>query len=425
MKNYQNPRGTYDVLPPDSARWQRVEGLMAQIARLYGYREIRTPVFEDTSVFKRENDSSDMVNKEMYTFSVNGTDSLSLRPEGTAGVIRSYVQNKMYALPDQPVKLYYCGPMFRYERPQKGRYRQFEQFGIECVGAKSAMLDAEGIALGYTILKALGLSRIRVRINSLGDDASRRDYREKLQAYFRPHISELCDDCRRRLDQNPLRILDCKADADSPCLKGAPRITDSLTPSSKQYFDEVLACLDELEIPYAVDPMLVRGLDYYTDTVFEIENATGKAGSQATVFAGGRYDGLVSYFGGPAVSGFGFAMGMERVLSLAEDEGIDLAEPEQTDIYVMSLGSVGNKPLDIAAQLRALGYVTEFNYFPRSIKAQFKTVERCGAKAAVIVGESELAQGMVSVKNLQTQEQKTVPLESLGKIIDAIFGEGE
>lgn len=421
MKNYQNPKGTYDVSPEMAAKYQQLEGTLESLAHFYGYEEIRTPIFEDTGVFKRENDSSDMVNKEMYTFSMNGKDSFTLRPEGTAGVVRSYVQNKMYANADQPVKMYYYGPMFRHEHPQKGRYRQFEQFGIECIGAKSPMLDAEGIALGYSMIKTLGLSNVRVRINSLGDDESRKNYRAKLTEYFRPHAEELCADCKRRLEQNPLRILDCKVDADNPVMKDVPLISDSLNEPSKEYFREVLACLDALDIPYVIDPKLVRGLDYYTDTVFEVENITGKAGAQATVFAGGRYDGLVSYFGGPEVSGFGFAMGMERLILLAEDEGVKLDEKPKTDVYVMSLGNVGTKPLELATEARALGYITDFNYAPRSLKAQFKTVDRLDAKITVIAGESELAEGKVNIKNNRTKEQVTVSLEDYADTLDEMM----
>ncbi|MBQ5542860.1 MAG: histidine--tRNA ligase [Erysipelotrichales bacterium] len=423
MKSYQNPKGTYDVRPNMAAKYQQLEGILESIAHFYGYEEIRTPIFEDTGVFKRENDSSDMVNKEMYTFSMNGKDSFTLRPEGTAGVVRSYVQNKYYALADQPVKMYYYGPMFRHEHPQKGRYRQFEQFGIESIGAKSPMLDAEGIALGYSMIKALGLKNVRVRINSLGDDESRKNYREKLAAYFRPHIHELCTDCQRRLEQNPLRILDCKVDADHPVMKDVPLISDSLNEPSKAYFKEVLDCLDALEIPYVIDPKLVRGLDYYTDTVFEVENITGNAGAQATVFAGGRYDGLVSYFGGPDVSGFGFAMGMERLIMLAEDEGTKLDEMPKTEVYVMSLGNVGTKPLEIATECRALGYITDFNYASRSLKSQFKTVERSGAKVAVIIGESELAENKINIKNNRTKEQITVSLDEFADALDRIMEE--
>ncbi len=423
MKDYRSPRGTQDILPPESSKWQKVEMIMQSLAHYYGYQQIETPIFEDTGVFKRENDSSDMVNKEMYTFSINNVDSLTLRPEGTAGVIRSYVQNKMYALPDQPVKLYYLGPMFRYERPQKGRYRQFNQFGIECVGAKSPLLDAEGIALGYSIVKALGLSQIVVKINSLGDNESRKNYREKLISYFTPHALELCPDCQRRLNQNPLRILDCKEDKDNPVLKEVPLISSSLNQASKEYFDKVKEALEALDIPYEVDDKLVRGLDYYTDTVFEVQSTNPLSGTQNTVFAGGRYDGLVNYFGGPEVSGFGFAMGIERLLLLAQDEKIDLGSDEKTDIYVMSIGEVGTKALEIATVCRAMGYVTGFTYENKSLKSQFKTVERLGAKLAIIVGETELANNQVNIKDLRNSEQSTVDLDELSETIDKMLGE--
>ena len=417
----QSITGMKDILPEESPLWQKVENTLKQIMNSYGYAEMRMPVVEYTSLFVRSiGEVTDVVEKEMYTFDDNG-DSLSLRPEGTAGCVRACIEHGL--IHNQERRVWYTGPMFRHEHPQKGRYRQFEQFGIESIGAKSPMLDAEGIALGYSMIKALGLKNVRVRINSLGDDESRKNYREKLAAYFRPHIHELCTDCQRRLEQNPLRILDGKVDADHPVMKDVPLISDSLNEPSKAYFKEVLDCLDALEIPYVIDPKLVRGLDYYTDTVFEVENITGNAGAQATVFAGGRYDGLVSYFGGPDVSGFGFAMGMERLIMLAEDEGTKLDEMPKTEVYVMSLGNVGTKPLEIATECRALGYITDFNYASRSLKSQFKTVERSGAKVAVIIGESELADNKINIKNNRTKEQITVSLDEFADALDRIMEE--
>ncbi len=423
MKNYQNPRGTQDILVDSIYEWQHVEDLIRQICTVYNYDEIRTPVFEDTAVFKRENDSSDMVNKEMYTFSINGTDSLTLRPEATAGVVRSFVQNKMYGNVELPAKFYYMGEMFRYERPQKGRYRQFNQFGIENIGMKSPMIDAETIALGVSIVSAMGLSSLKVLINTLGDDVSRKAYREVLKSHFEPALDTLCADCKRRFEQNPLRLLDCKVDKNHEIMKDVPQIQDSLSDDSKAYFDQVLNCLEMLGIEVEVDQKLVRGLDYYTETVFEVVSTHPNTGSQATVFAGGRYDGLVEYFGGPQMSGVGFAMGLERLLLLAHDEGLELPSKPDLDVYVMGLGEVNQMPLVLATMCRAAGYISEYNVQPRSLKAQFKSVDRKKAQVVIIIGESELAQGIVNVKHVATQKQVAVKIEEVVATIDEMLSE--
>ncbi|MFI3283786.1 MAG: histidine--tRNA ligase [Erysipelotrichaceae bacterium] len=413
MKNYQNPRGTVDLLPETVKKWKQLERLMNEFCTVYGYDEIRTPIFEDTSVFKRENDSSDMVNKEMYTFSINQSDFLTLRPEGTAGVIRSFVQHKAYGSQELPVKYSYLGPMFRYERPQKGRQRQFWQFGVENIGLKNPLIDVEVMVLGYSIIKALGIDDIKVLVNTLGDDASRSAYREALQTYFKPYVDGLCGDCKRRYEQNPLRILDCKVDKDQECMHNVPALKEYLNEESKAYFEQVLAGLDALDIPYEIDNNLVRGLDYYTHTVFEVVSTHPESGSQSTIFAGGRYDNLVSYFNGPELSGVGFAMGMERLLILIEALNIDLNVEKGIDCYVMRLGEVGCAPLEIVTMLRSAGYTSEFAAEAKSLKAQFKSVDRKQARFAIIVGESELAQNEVVVKDTRTREQYTVKIEQL------------
>ena len=410
--NYQTPRGTYDILPEEISKWHDLETVIRDTASRYRYREIRTPYFESTSVFARENDSSDMVNKEMYSFQ-SGSDSYTLRPEGTAGVIRAFDQHKLYGSMELPARFYYIGPMFRHERPQKGRQRQFTQFGVENIGVKSPEIDAETIALGIDIVKKLGISSVRVCINTLGDDASRAAYREALRKHFEPHLDELCGDCHRRFEQNPLRILDCKVDHDSEAVKTAPRLSDYLNEESRQYFKDVLACLDALGIPYEVDDRLVRGLDYYTHTVFEVQSTRPDSGAQATIFAGGRYDHLVDYFGGPDFSGMGFAIGMERLIALAEEEGHVFAPERSTDVYVIGLGSVGTAVLKTAEELRHAGYAVEANLHPRSLKAQFKSADRTGAKYVVIIGEEELAAGTLNVKNSAARTQVTVKQEEL------------
>ncbi|MBQ9328294.1 MAG: histidine--tRNA ligase [Solobacterium sp.] len=418
--SYQTPRGTYDIMPEDTGKWLEMEQLIRDVCRLYRYREIRTPIFEDTSVFKRENDSSDMVNKEMYTFAM-GDESYTLRPEGTAGVIRSFDQHKLYGASELPSRLYYLGPMFRHERPQKGRQRQFTQFGIESIGAKSPEIDAEAIALGIEIVRRMGISSVKVCINTLGDDASRQAYREALKAYFTPHISSLCPDCHRRLEQNPLRILDCKADAQNPILHEAPRLSDYLNEESRTYFQKVLDTLDALGIPYEIDDRLVRGLDYYTHTVFEVKSTRPDSGAQATIFAGGRYDHLVEYFGGPELSGMGFAIGLERLISLAQDEGWTPKESSDAEVYVMSVGDTGTKPLEIGTQLRNEGIVADVNLLPRSMKAQFKSADRSNARVIIIVGEEELKTGAVNVKDKTTNTQTTVALEQLSETVKEIL----
>lgn len=421
MKQFQTPRGTNDILPKDIEKWHRIEDVVRQFCMLYDYKEIRTPIFEDTGVFKRENDSSDMVNKEMYTFTINGKDSLTLRPEMTAGVVRSFVQHKMFGEGDLPAKMYYIGPQFRYERPQKGRQRIFHQFGVEVIGAKNPMLDVETIALGYSIVSALGLSELKVLLNTLGDDESRNNYKVALKEHFSKGIDDMCGDCKRRLDQNPLRLLDCKVDHDTEIMRTAPKMGDYLNKESKEYFDAVCNGLDALGIPYEIDDRLVRGLDYYTDTVFEVVSTNDQMGSQSTVFAGGRYDGLVEYFGGPELSGIGFAMGIERLIIALEGEGIDLSEDESLDAYILCLSEKASlEALKIATMLRAAGYTCERDYLNRSFKAQFKSVERKNAKFAIILGEKDLENGTVTIKEIATQEQKVVASEDIVDAMDEL-----
>ena len=415
---YQTPRGTYDILPDEIYKWHDVEDKIRNIAEKYCYEEIRTPYFESTGVFARENDSSDMVNKEMYSF-MSGDESYTLRPEGTAGVIRSFDQHKFYGSMELPAKFYYVGPMFRHERPQKGRQRQFTQFGVENIGVKSPEIDAETIALGVSIIKSLGIQSYKVLINTLGDDASRSAYREALKAHFKDHLDELCGDCHRRYEQNPLRILDCKVDHDNPIVQSAPQLSDYLNDESKEYFQRVLNALDALGIPYEIDNRLVRGLDYYTHTVFEVVSTRKDSGAQATVFAGGRYDHLVEYFGGPELSGMGFAIGLERLLMLASEEGYEFTLPKELDAYVISLGNVGSTPLVIANKLRDKGYKCEVNMTARSLKAQFKSADRNKAKYIIILGEDELKEGVVNLKNTATREQVTVSIDDIEKQIES------
>lgn len=425
---YQLPRGTQDILPTQVGKWHRLEELIRQFCYVYNYQEIRTPIFEHTNVFKRGNDSSDMVNKEMYTFQLdNSATSLTLRPENTAGVARAFVEHKMFGNPDLPAKMYYVGPQCRHERPQKGRMRIFNQFGVEVIGAKNALLDVEAIALGWSFVSALGLQDMKVLINTLGDDASRAAYRDALKEHFKASIHDMCGDCQRRYVQNPLRILDCKVDHEKDIMKHVPKMEDYLNEESKRYFKEVLDGLDALEIPYEVDDTLVRGLDYYTHTVFEVVSVNKEMGAQSTVFAGGRYDGLVEYFGGPeGMSGIGWAMGLERLIIACEAEGISLDEVEGLDAYVLCLSeSVRLSALKIVSELRANGYRADMDYLNRSFKAQFKTVDRQHALAAILVGEDDLANGSVVIKKIEDKTQQMVKLEDIVVTMDALFGNEE
>ncbi|MEG0469541.1 MAG: histidine--tRNA ligase [Longicatena sp.] len=426
--NYQVPRGTQDVLPSEVGKWHRLEELIRQFCYVYNYQEIRTPIFEHTNVFKRGNDSSDMVNKEMYTFQLeNSSTSLTLRPECTAGVARAFVEHKMFGYADLPVKMYYVGPQCRHERPQKGRMRIFHQFGVEVIGAKSPLLDVEAITLGWSFVTALGLKDMKVLINTLGDDASRDAYRSALKKHFEHDIEHMCGDCKRRFEQNPLRILDCKVDHEREVMKTAPKMEDYLNEESKAYFKEVLEGLDALGIPYEVDDRLVRGLDYYTHTVFEVVSVNKDMGAQSTVFAGGRYDGLVEYFGGPeGMSGIGWAMGIERLIIACEAEGIVLNEEDGLDAYVLCLDeSVRNEALQITTALRSAGYRCDMDYLNRSFKAQFKTVDRQKAKVALFVGEDDIKQGTVNIKRIKDQVKQTVKIEEIIDAIDAMFAQDE
>ena len=422
MENrYQMPRGTFDLFDEEVLIWRQVEQLIRRICQLYGYEEIRTPIFEATEVFAGENDSSDMVNKEMYSFNDNGGRSLTLRPEGTKGIIRAFVEHKMFGSPDLPRKLYYMGPMFRYDRPQKGRYRQFHQFGVEAIGARDPLLDVETIALGWQIAKAMGINNITVMINSLGDKESRDAYRKALTDYFTPHLDELCEDCHRRLRQNPLRVLDCKVDRDKDFFRDAPSIQDYLNEPSRAYFASVLKSLDDLGISYQVEPHLVRGLDYYTNTVFEVV-PVDDAGQQATIIGGGQYDGLVESFGGGDLCGFGFGMGLERMITLAKEQGGLQAIKPANDVYVIAIGEVGDYGLTIAQQLRSAGYSVALDYTHRGMKGQFKAAERAGSKVIIIAGEDELQQQKANVKDTETKEQITVPVSEIIGTVEKILG---
>lgn len=408
--NFQKPKGTQDLLPGDIERWHYIEEKARQLCSRFQYKEIRTPIFEQTELFRRGvGETSDVVEKEMYTFDDKGNRSMTLRPEGTAGVVRAYVENKLYADPDV-TKLYYFGPMFRYEQPQAGRYRQFHQFGIEAFGSVDPGLDAEVISLGYELYKELGIQGVRVVINSVGNTAVREAYRNKLQEFLKPMLPSLCKDCQSRYDRNPMRVLDCKVDHER--FTGAPSILDSLDEECRQHFEAVQNHLDNLGIPYEIDPTLVRGLDYYTHTAFEYK--CEGIGAIDTIGGGGRYNGLVQQIGGQDQPGIGFALGMERVLLVLEKQGIALPAPTPLDMYVVSLGERADQAATkLVYEARVAGLSVEKDYLGRKIKGQMKSADRNKARFAAILGDDELERGEIVLKQLDNGEQEVVSLDAL------------
>lgn len=419
---YSRPRGTADILPETSGKWIRLESILRTIAENYHVNEMRTPVFEHTELFNRAvGDTTDVVSKEMYTFEDKGHRMMTLRPEGTAGIVRAYVENKLYALPEKLTKVYYMGPMFRYERPQGGRQRQFHQFGVEFLGVESPYVDVECMMMAVTIVKTLGIKDITLHINSLGDDESRDAYRTALRDHFRPVLGELCHDCQERFDKNPLRILDCKVDADHIMMKTAPRTIDYLSESAKTHFDKVCELLDLMGIDYVIDTNLVRGLDYYSHTVFEIISNDPKLGNGATVGGGGRYNGLVEEIGGPSTPGVGYAFGMERLL-MAMDEGY-IDDEEHLDVYLMPLGDrAKDTALALITTLRAEGYRADMDFVGRGLKGQFKSADRFKADFAMIIGDNEIDGGYVNMRNNHTKESENVSFEDIVNYLDSYYG---
>ncbi len=406
MSKIQNVRGTYDLYGEAKRKAKKVISVGSNTVEKYGFEEIETPIFEFTEVFSRNlGDTSDIVTKEMYCFQDRGGESLTLRPEGTAGVVRSFISEGMQQ--NLPVKLYYAGPMFRYERPQKGRQRQFTQFGCELLGVETPQADIEVIAMAYEFIESLGLNgSVTVEINSLGDAESRNNYRTKLVAYLKEHFDELSEDSKNRLDKNPLRVLDSKEECDKAVVAGAPLYADSLNEASAKFFADVLQGLDNLGIKYRVNNRLVRGLDYYSHTVFEL--VTDKLGAQGTVLAGGRYDGLVEQMGGGKVAGIGWACGVERLSMLLEAD-TSLPRP----IAVIPVGEDTNaEAIKIAYSLRRAGYRVEHSY-SGNLKKRMIKANKANAYKAVIIGSDELANNQITLKDLDSGEQKTVALSNL------------
>lgn len=416
MSKIQKMKGTEDLLPGQTDIWQYVEDTARGIFDSYQYKEIRTPLFEAYELFARSaGETSDVVSKEMYDFYDKGERHIALRPEGTAGVVRAYVEHKLFG-PEfpKPYKAYYIAPMFRYERPQAGRQRQFHQIGTEVFGSTNPATDAEVIALAYDFFTELGIDNFVIHLNSLGKTAERQAYRQALIDYFTPVKSQLSEDSQRRLTDNPLRLLDSKDARDQQFVKAAPTILDFLGEESREHFDTVQKMLISLNIPFEVNPYVVRGLDYYQDTIFEFIVTDDSIGAQSTICGGGRYDGLVQSLGGPEVPGVGFGIGMERLLLLMQEQQVELPEEEPMDVYVVGLGEATNiVALQLVQAARRDGLIAERDFLNRSLKAQFKAAGKANAKLVMTVGEDELARGIVQVKNSESKEQKEVKLEVL------------
>ena len=418
----QKPKGTQDILPQESVKWQYVEEFARKTFKKYHYAEIRTPLFEHYEVISRSvGDTTDIVTKEMYDFYDKGDRHITLRPEGTAPVVRSYVENKLFAPEVQkPVKLYYMGSMFRYERPQAGRLREFHQIGVECFGSNNPATDVETIAMAAQFFNEIGIQGVTLQLNSLGNAESRAAYRQALIDYLTPLKDSLSKDSQRRLEENPLRVLDSKEKEDKLAVENAPSILDYLDEESQTHFQAVRSMLEALGIPYVINTNMVRGLDYYNHTIFEF--AADVAGNELTICAGGRYDSLVAYFGGPETAGFGFGMGVERLLLVLEKQGIVLPLEDSLDVYVAVLGDgANNKALEIVQALRKQGFIAERDYLNRKLKAQFKSADTFSAKTLITLGESEIESNQVTVKNNQTREELTVSLNQIQKDFQTIF----
>lgn len=413
--SFQRSPGTQDILPGMVEKWQYVESKAREICRRYNFREIRTPMFESTELFHRGvGETTDIVEKETYNFIDRGDRKLTLRPEGTAGVMRAYVENKLYGEPDVS-KLYYIGSMFRYERAQAGRYRQFNQFGVEAVGSVDPALDAEVIALGYTFYTEVGLKGVRVEINSVGTTEVRAAFRSKLLSFLEPKRELLCKDCQSRIDRNPLRVLDCKVDQHH--FTDAPSILDSLDEECEQHFNKVKQHLTDMGIPFEINHRLVRGLDYYTHTAFEFK-AEG-IGAIDTVGGGGRYNGLVADIGGPDQPGVGFGLGLERTIMLLEHQATELPDLTSLDVYLIALGEAADREITkLVYELRSAGIRAERDYQGRKMKAQMKSADRMQAKYTAILGDDELANGEITLKEMATGEQRTVKLQEVAAAIN-------
>ena len=411
------PRGMQDVLPEDTGRWQRVEARMRDLAGRYGYREIRTPIVEHTEVFQRGvGAGTDIVDKEMYTFEDRGGRSLTLRAEGTAPVVRAVLEHNL-AAQAPPVRVYYICPIFRYDRPQAGRYRQHTQFGAEVIGGPAPVADAEVLSLAVRLTEAVGLRGLDVRLSSVGDAKCRPHYEDVLRAYYAPRLDELCDDCRRRYDTAPMRLLDCKREHDREIAAGAPRILDYLCDECRAHFAGVRAHLEAMGISYTVDPMIVRGLNYYTRTAFEA--MSGALGAQNVVFGGGRYDGLAEQMGGPPTPGVGFGMGIERLLIVLDAAGTRPSADHGVDLFIATAGTGSPQALAIADRLRGRGLSVTADVMGRGLRSQMRQADRAGAAWVLLLGEDEVKRGAAILREMASGEQAEVPLDRVADEVPA------
>lgn len=415
-------RGTEDVLPRDSYRWQFVEDIMRKESRAYGYKEIRTPVFEHTNLFSRGvGETTDVVQKEMYTFDTKGGESITLRPEGTAGAARALLEHAL-CNDGLPVKASYFVSCYRYEKPQAGRLREFHQFGLECYGTKNPAADAELICAAKSIFDRLQVKNLRLELNSIGCPECRKKYHEALKAYFENSKDELCETCLGRLERNPMRILDCKSPVCSKIAENAPKVLDFLCDECADHFEKVKSYLDKAEVEYIVNPTIVRGLDYYTKTVFEFVSTD--IGAQATVCGGGRYDGLIEQLGGQPTPSLGFALGIERLLMLLDAQGIEIEKPSTCDIYFASMGDDAQaKAFELTQIVRSASLYAECDVVGRGLRAQMKYADKIGAKFSLVIGDNEIAENKAKLKNMQSGEQREVSLDEnfLTEFYDALF----
>ena len=420
----QKPKGTYDIYGKRSLMMNYLKEVFSSLIDKYNASYFETPMFESSELFHRGvGETTDIVSKETYDFKDRRDRNMTLRPEGTAGIVRSFIENKLYA-ESLPLKAWYMGPMFRYERPQAGRYREFYQIGFECFGTYDPMMDAEVISIVYNFFNLLGLKGVKVNINTLGDKESREMYHKALMDYFKPYLNELCDDCNRRFEKNPLRILDCKVDADKEFMKCAPRMTDYLNEVSKEHFSLVKNYLDAMNIDYEVNSNIVRGLDYYTHTVFEVVADIKDFGSQNVLAGGGRYNNLVENIGGPSVPGVGFAIGVERLLLALEYEGLDNIEFNPVDVYIF--GASDNEKeyiMKLANDLRGSGFKIDVDYESKSFKNNFKRADKLKSKFVIIIGEEEVKTKVLTVKNNKAKEEYKVSIDELVKFLNEKLGD--
>lgn len=424
----QAPRGTRDVLPDESYLWQLIEKTQREVCALHGIREVRTPVFEHTELFQRSvGDTTDVVQKEMYTFKDRGDRSITLKPEGTAGTVRAFIESSLYAQP-LPQKMCYINcPVFRYEAPQSGRLREHHQFGIEIFGAPDASCDAELISLALDVIGRMGVKNLMLRINSIGCPECRETYKKRLIEFLNERKGDLCKDCLNRLERNPLRVLDCKEEGCKRATVGAPSILDNLCDECKTHFENLKRYLDAMGIAYEVDSRIVRGLDYYTKTVFEIitkvPGENGKPDSELTVCGGGRYDGLVEQVGGPKCAGIGFGMGTERLIMVMKQQGVQPAPPRLYDAFIVTMGDDARvEGIKLARELRANGVKCDIDHAARSMKAQFKYANKLGAPVVAVIAGDELAQGVVKIKDMAKSEEHTIARADVAAEIKKMLG---